>query len=278
MSIDPRIAARRAEVREGAARADARRLLWWMAGIAALVLVAWVAQLPAFRVQEVAVAGAERAAVTPALAEAFTEGDTPLVLVRPGRVEAVLEADPWVVDARVALRYPDTVVVELTERAPVVTVRSAGRALVVAADGVVVSDVADRSLPVAELDGVPPSAVGRAAGDVRVTGAAAFLGALPSDVARAGSLDEIGGELWFRIGSVDVRLGRAVDMPEKAAALTALLDSGTPPGATIHLVSARRPAVEVPVPAADATDEGSADEAAGDDEPGADEAESEVTP
>ncbi len=60
-------------------------------------------------------------------------------------------------------------------------------------------------------------------------------------------------------------------MAAKATTLTALLDEGVPAGATIHLVSAQRPAVEVPSTDPDPTDDGEADgdEEAGDDGGGA---------
>jgi hypothetical protein len=60
---------------------------------------------------------------------------------------------------------------------------------------------------------------------------------------------------------VDVRLGRAVDMAAKAVALEALWAEDLPAGATVQLVSARRPAVQLPSEPPPAEDE-AADDAA----------------
>lgn len=257
--IDPRIAQRRAEIRESAASGQLRRVLVALAVVAVVVLAVWVAQLPPFAADRVDVTGAERADVDAVVSPVV--GD-PIVFLLPRRagLETALEAQPWVVEATVALRFPDTIAVELVERRPVLTVRSAGRAMVVAEDGVVVAEVADPTLPVVDLPGVAPTVPGEEAADVRAVGLAAFVAGLDPSLVADGMLEEVDGELWFRVGDVDVRLGRAVDMAAKAVALEALWAEGLPPGATVQLVSARRPAVQLPTDAAPA--EGEPDDAA----------------
>lgn len=246
MSIDPRIAARRAEVREGTARRDVRRVLRWMTVAAVLAVAAWVAQLPAFRVQHIEVSGAERADVAFAVADSGVALGRPLVLLWPPAVERALADDPWIVSAVVSHRFPDTVAVDVVERRPVVTVHADGRAIVVAADGYVVSHTADETLATAQLAGVAPGAIGEKSPDRRLEELAAFVAELPPRLAGVVEITEEAGELTLAVSGATVRLGRAVDMAAKARTLTALLDEGVPAGATIHLVSASRPAVEVP--------------------------------
>ncbi len=251
--IDPRIARRRTEIRESAASGQLRRVLAALAVVAGAVLAVWVAQLPPFAADVVDVTGAERADVDAVVSPVVGDPIAFLVHRRAGLEEA-LEAQPWVVEATVSLRFPDTIAIELVERRPVLTVRSAGRAMVVADDGVVVAEVADPALPAVELAGVVPTPPGESAADVRAVGLAAFVGGLDPSLLADGTLEEVDGELWFRVGGVDVRLGRAVDMTAKAVALEALWAEDLPSGATVQLVSARRPAVQLPEepPAVDA--------------------------
>lgn len=253
--IDPRIARRRAELRESTATGQLRRVLMALAVVAVAVLAVWVAQLPPFAADRVDVAGAERADVDAVVSPVLGDPMAFLVPRRAGLEEA-LEAQPWVVEATVSLRFPDTIAVEVVERRPVLTVLSAGRAMVVADDGVVVAEVADPGLPAVELAGVAPTPPGETAADARAVGLAAFVGGLDPSLVADGTLEEVDGELWFRIGGVDVRLGRAVDMAAKAVALEALWAEDLPSGATVQLVSARRPAVQLPAdaPVAEADD------------------------
>jgi cell division protein FtsQ len=265
--MDPRIAARRAEVREVSARKDVRKVLGWMGVVAVLAVGAWVAQLPGFRVQHIDVSGANRADVGGAVARSGAVLGRPLVLVWAPTVEAALVEDPWIVDVDVSQRFPDTVVVDVVERRPVVTIYADGRAVVVADDGVVVSHTADATLAVAHLSGLAPGVVGEPSPDRRAGEIAAFVSALPPRLAVAMEIREEGGELLVDIAGAHVRLGRAVDMAAKATTLSALLDEGVPTGATIHLVAAQRPAVELPpdeAAAAEGEDVGGEDAEGGD--------------
>ncbi len=266
MTMDPRIAERRTEVREGSARGDAKRLLRWFAAFALIAMVAWVAQLPAFSVKHVDVDGSARADVAAALAASGVEDGTPLVLVRPGEVEAALGLDPWVSSASVRHHFPDTITVEVTERRPVVNIRSAGRVLLVADDGIVVSTSSDQSVPTVDLVGVVPNTPGEPVGDTRAAGVAAFLGALSAPMVDAGQITEESDELWYHLPGIEVRLGRGVDMEAKAYALEALISEGIESGSTIQLVSASRPAVESPTPADAAADGAAGEDSAGDGE------------
>ncbi len=253
MSIDPRIAARRAEVREVAARADARRTLWWLLAVVVLALLVWIAQGPLFSVQHLSVTGAERSDPPPGLAAGGIEVGSPLVLIRAVEAAEALAADPWILDADITVTFPDRVAVAIVERRPALQVRTPNGEFVVAVDGVVVAHggLADDTLAVTDLDSARVPPVGGRADDT-VRGLAEFVAALPADVALAGELHDREGELWFDIHGVSARLGRPVEMATKATVLASLLDDGMPEGSVVHLVAPLRPSVLAPEPSDDA--------------------------
>ena len=53
--------------------------------------------------------------------------------------------------------------------------------------------------------------------------------------------------MWAEVGGHPVRFGHPIDLADKGRALAALLEEDLPEGATIDVVSPRRPAV-VPLP------------------------------
>ena len=76
-----------------------------------------------------------------------------------------------------------------------------------------------------------------------VTGAVTFVAALESEVAATTTVVVAGNALHVSIGDRTVRLGRPVLMAEKAAVVTALLETGVPAGATIDVTAPSHPAV-----------------------------------
>ena len=54
------------------------------------------------------------------------------------------------------------------------------------------------------------------------------------------------GQITAVVGDYGVRLGRAVEMRSKAAALVAVIDYGAEPGSFIDVTAPRRPAVANP--------------------------------
>ena len=255
MSIDPRIAARRSEVREVEARADARRSLWWLGALVVVGLAAWVAQGPIFSIRYLEVVGVERSDPIVALAGGgITEG-RPMLLMRSDVALELLRSDPWVVDAHIDVAYPDRVTVQVVERRPALLVRSDAGGFVVGHDGVVVarSTDVDGSLPFADVPAAGPGRVGFPA-DAASAGLTEFVTGLPVGLARAGAAEVRDGEVWFLLPDLAVRLGRPVEMAAKAAVLAALVEEGVEPGSVVHLVTPRRPAVEPPSPGSDPTD------------------------
>jgi cell division protein FtsQ len=134
--IEPRIRQRRI----GVTRSKHRRRLWWLA-LGALVVAAVVAALAVlgssmFAVEQVSVTGAvytDQAALD-AVIDDLT--GTAVLLVDTGAVEAQIEAIPWVEDARVTTKFPDSASIEIRERTPVAAMMGAdGLARVIDVDG-----------------------------------------------------------------------------------------------------------------------------------------------
>jgi hypothetical protein len=75
-------------------------------------------------------------------------------------------------------------------------------------------------------------------------GALEFAAGLSEDLlAGARVRTEGGGELWAEVGGYQVRLGRPVEMREKALSLAALLREQPPGGSTLNLIAPTNPAI-----------------------------------
>lgn len=155
--IDPRIRARRIEVRRDAGRRRLQRLV--DLGVVAVVALAFVGALwtPLLDVDEVHVTGAEHTG-----ADAVTElagiapGD-PLIGVDLRAVGERVAALPWVAEVRVTRGIDGRIDVELVERIPVAAVGTGEGAAVVDRDGRVLGPVAEApGGPFVELTGVGP--------------------------------------------------------------------------------------------------------------------------
>ena len=248
MSIDPRIAARRREVIEGSARRSLLRLAKWLTVLLVLVAVGWLVQSDPFRVEVIETSGVTRSATAEILVTEEVVAGRPMILVRPGDVEEALLADPWVVEATVGLTFPDRIQVTVRERPPAAWLVSGSARLLLGADGIVVpGDDVEDVLPVVRLGGVAPAEQGARLDDARAVAALTFLTTLDPLLASRGVLGErLDGELWFSVPGLEVRLGRPIEMAEKAAALAALLERGVPPGSEVNLIAPTRPAVATP--------------------------------
>lgn len=155
--IDPRIRARRIEVRRDAGRRRLQRLV--DLGVVVVVALAFVGALwtPLLDVDEVRVTGAGHtgADVVTRLA-GITPGD-PLIGVDLSAVGDRIAALPWVAQVRVARGIDGRVDVELTERTPVATVGTGDGAVLVDRDGRILGLVSEApGEPLMELTGVGP--------------------------------------------------------------------------------------------------------------------------
>lgn len=244
-TINPRIAERRKAVAEDRARGSARRVLWLLTILAVIGGLIWVARSPWFSVANITVAGARHADVERILDEAGVRIGRPLLIVPGSAAEEALVADPWVVDAVVSKVFPDLVEVAIIERDPVATVTHRGGQVVVSEDGVILSEAVDQPLPVVRAtEPLPP--VGETLTELDALGGAMFFAELHPKYLPGAVLQTIDGEVWARIDEFDVRIGRPVDMAEKARSLAAVLDIGQEPGSIINVIAPARPTVLPP--------------------------------
>ncbi|MGZ5383120.1 MAG: cell division protein FtsQ/DivIB [Acidimicrobiia bacterium] len=240
--VDPRLAERRRTVAESHARKRLRRVFWALVVVSFVAMVGWVAQSPWFSIAHIAVSGVEASDTYMILESAGIVEGTPLVAVAPGRVEALLSEDPWVIEATVRRVLPDAIEVAVTERVPFAWVSAGAVWAVVAQDSTVLRTDQELGGPslVVEVPAIDP---GARFDDPRVTGGLMFLAGLPEETRNQVSLSEQDGELWANVAGMVVRLGLPTEMPAKAAALLAILDEGVPAGSVINLVAPTRPAV-----------------------------------
>lgn len=242
--MDPRIAARRAQVGRATQRDSLRtlgRILMALAGAAVLV---WYVYSPFVDIDDIEIGGAVRADVTSALeAAGVNEGD-PLWLAPTRRLETALEADPWIAVASVSRIIPGTLEVSIVERVAVLAVERPDGSALVAPDGTILEVGVPRpeNLPVF-LDGPIVPAPGATVVDTHVSGTLRFLDEFGS-LSPLARFEVNSDELWLRLPSHDVRLGRPVDMAAKAASLRALLAESPQEGTVIVLIAPERPTVQ----------------------------------
>ncbi len=243
-SIDPRLADRRRRVLEERARGGVRRVIWLMVIVTVIGALVWLLQSPWLSVATVDVTGQQRSDVDGALDTAGLEVGRPLLLAPVDAALEALLADPWVADAAVDRLFPDTIEIRIIEHQPVAVVESGSRATVISEAAVALTQSTEADLPTIRLRADEP-ALGEAYDDPRVRGAAAFFAALQPPYLTDAVLFDSDGELWAEVGEYAVRLGRPIEMAQKAAALQALLAEGQPAGAIINVIAPTRPTVRV---------------------------------
>lgn len=245
MSIDPRLIDRRRSVAEDNAKRNVRRLLRFLAVVMAVAAVVWVAYSPWLSVDIVETDGVAASSTHAILTDHGVVAGSPMVTIDAGAVERALLADPWVREAVVGMDWPDRVSVEVVERAPVAWTNTASGWTRRAIDGV--------ALPSAET---PDEGVGQvdmtelgdeeAETSPEMLGALTFLAALPADLHGGTVVTVIDDELWATVSGYQVRLGRPVEMTEKALSLAALVAKPIPEGSTLVLIAPTNPATRTP--------------------------------
>lgn len=243
--MDPRIAERRAKVAEGNIRRGLVRLLVVLGVVALGAITVWVLRSPMFQVAEVEVRGASRSDAGALARQAGAAEGVPLITVDAEQVEAALEEDPWIRSATVSRRWPDSVVVEVSERRPAAWVRTGDGWVQASVDGTVLirGGTPPSAAPRIEMPGIGS---GRIADDPSTVGALEFLAELPNDLAARTVVTRRGDELQAQLDGMTIRLGRPVQMAQKARALVGLLGTDPEPGSEITLITPARPAVLPP--------------------------------
>jgi cell division protein FtsQ len=232
--------------RSAAGRHDRLRKLGAIAFIATVLLVAAAVTLtrsPFFDARTIEVRGMSHMARGNVLRIAAITPKTNVFTLDARAAEIRLELDPWVAEATITKDLPSTLVIDIHERVAVAVVESAGVLRLVADDGMLLEAALPRvavGLPViafTDEQELEPStdAVGGAARAI-----AAMVPTLRHRIDGVSILAD--GQLRVDLSSgAEVAYGEAVDLPEKATALRALLDYAAERGASVISADVRVP-------------------------------------
>ncbi|GMQ93066.1 MAG: hypothetical protein BMS9Abin12_0543 [Acidimicrobiia bacterium] len=247
--MEPRVAQRRKTVSEDRARRRLKWILIVIALVATVLSTLWLIRSPILSIRQVDVTGAEHSdpgAVVQALGMGI---GTPTIDVDGTEITVRILEDPWVASVDVDIIWPGSVLIDVVERTPVAAVLAGEQWVLVASDGGVIMAVPDPGAgdSLIAID-QGPLLPGDVISDSAVLGALVFVSRI-SEGNRSGARVYVEGEgLAAEIGDYRIRLGRPVDMAEKAMVLEALLETGIEPGASIDIIAPLRPAVTNPLP------------------------------
>ena len=163
------------------------------------------------------------------------------------RARTVLLADPWVADVRITTDFPSGVIVEISERTPVVWyVGPDNKARMIDARGHVIAVLDGFPTKYLQVKGTGPAVKAGQAADDAYRAAAQLVLALPDELRpRVTALDlSPAGELSMVLkGDTLVRFGRPVDLQNKLVAVVVLLRRQDPATISVIDVSAGDPTV-----------------------------------
>lgn len=245
MSIDPRLTERRRVVAEHNAKKSVARLLKFLAALLAVASVVWLAFSPWLSVKEVETTGVSVSDANSILADLGVVAGTPMILIRADQAERALLQDPWVEAASVEVHWPDRVAVTVTERVPLAWVMTDGGWTRRALDGVALPSDPSPDDVMARIE-MPELSEESAGTSDMLLGGLEFVSALPLRLRPGTLLTTDQGELWATVGGFRVRLGRPVEMRDKALSLDALLRENLTKGSVLVLVAPTNPAVMTP--------------------------------
>lgn len=245
MTIDPRLADRRRDVAEDRARKNVNRILRLLAVVAVVGGVTWLMLSPTFSVESVEVSGVQSSETGAILVANKVVVGRPLILIRTETIEDDLMEDPWVRDVSVDLDWPRGVVVAVTERSPLAWVETADGWHRRAVDGVPLPGGSEPDETMGQIR-LPSVSATDAADAPVVLGALEFIDTLPVALRSNAVVDERSGELWALVGGFEVRLGRPVEMADKALSLATLLQEPLVEGSVINMIAPTNPAVVPP--------------------------------
>ena len=257
-TMDRRIAERRHRVTEDRARRRLRRLLGLL-GVALLVgLVAWLIRSPVLSIREVVATGALHSDPVAAAASVGVAPGTPTMSVSAEQVEAAVAGDPWVANVDVDVTWPGFVEINVIEHRPELALAAGDGWLYVTRQGAVVAELASaENLPRIEV--AVTTGVGSTVSDPTVLGALEFAAVAWDEIGVAVVVHgDAASGLSADVAGHRVRLGRSIDMTEKAVALGALLEAGIESGSFIDLIAPRRPAVANAQPLVEGEEDGPA--------------------
>ncbi len=243
MSVDDRIAERRAEVRRENRARRLRRTVTAVILLALLVGVILVERSSLVALAEIQVDGTRRLEPAVVLDAAGLELGTSTVRLGLEDARQRVEALPLVARAEVTRVGPITVLIEIVERVPALVGELGGKMVLVDVDGVVVATGTDEALTVVALRSGRLPALGVQLDDTTALGAAHLVwqglsGALRAEVdsIEARSAEDV--DLLLASGT-RVRMGRADLLAEKVRSLGALLEELA--GEPVRVIDVRAP-------------------------------------
>lgn len=197
---DPRIHERRVQVAREKGRLRRRAIVVGLAVASLLLAGLALVHSSFFGARHVELEGAAHTSYPRVVAAAGLRGAPPLVDLSAAVIARRVEALPWVEKAAVALEWPSTVRIELTERTPVAVVRGGTGYALVDRTGRVLEDLASRraGLPYLLSSGALPSPGGR------LSGHGPALAAVAADMPES-MVNEVTALGWTRQGAT-VRL------------------------------------------------------------------------
>lgn len=245
--MEPRVAERRKTVSEDRAR---KRLKWILSAIALIALILgslWLIRSPILSIRQVDVVGATQSDPRSVVSGLEMDIGTPTIDVDVDTIAAQILEDPWVRTVNVEVLWPGSLVVEVIERTPLAPVLAGEQWVLVARDGGVIAVLdepsAQDALVAIDQGSLDP---GDTIVEPAALGALEFVHHLSIERHPGTRIRSEGIGLIAEVEGHRIRLGRPVDMAEKASVLDALLDTGIPAGATINLIAPLRPAVANP--------------------------------
>lgn len=244
-TIDPRIRARRVEVRRSEGRKRLRVVMILGAVLGVAVLALGLLFTPLLDVDRFTVAGQFRTDPADIVAAGGIEQGAPLLTADLAAAADRIEALPWVAEATARRRWPGTVRYRVVERVPAAAVAAAdGTWVAVDGEGQVLALLEEEpaDLPVVEGATVAPEVGAAVPEDAREAFAVAAV--IPEAARPLVDAVVIGAD-----GAVTVRLaaggtvtfGSVEDLPAKGVALASVLDAIDPCIATLDLSVASAP-------------------------------------
>jgi cell division protein FtsQ len=224
-TIDPRIRARRIEVRRGAGRKRLQRLVDLGLVVAVAAGFAGALWTPLLDVDEVRVVGSARTDALEVLDRSGVVPGDPLIGVDLAAVGARIVEMPWVAEVRVSRGIDGVIELHITERTAVAALGTGAAAVLVDREGRVLGPASDApGPPLLELTGLGPAPpaggfVAAAATDALAL-AAHLAGAVPGVLARLDAGD-LSGTL---IQGGAVRFGDARQLDAKTRSLRTVLE------------------------------------------------------
>lgn len=243
-TVEPRVAQRRKSVSEDRARHRLRRILGLIAAVALVAFGFWLIRSPLLSVSSISVSGAEHSDPEANIDDLGVVVGIPTIDVDTGAIKQAVESDPWVETADVSVSWPGTVSVEVTEHVGLAPARSGDGWVLLSRAATVIKPIADSGAGVfvVSID-TSTTPVGGAVLNPMVSGALVFGSALRSDIAVDAVMFVEDDGLAATVGGHLVRLGRPIDLEDKALVLASILDTELEEGAVINLIAPTRPAV-----------------------------------